>query len=209
MSSDALLLAAERMFAERGANVPLRDIAAAAGQRNNSAVHYHFGDRDGLVAAIVARRLEAVETTCSALLPRLDTGDIQALVAALVASLLDASIEKGGRHYFRFLEVMRNQVKPWPTPPGGSAWNTITELISDLLDGATSTERAGRISAMATAMFSLLADYERKIDDPGDAGGASPEQIVAMLVGLLRAPFTTTQNLKPCLADGPTPASKC
>ena len=118
-------------------------------------------------------------------------------MAALVASLLDASIEKGGHHYFRFLEVMRNQIKPWPTPPGGSAWNTITEWISDLLDGATSTERARRISAMATAMFSLLADYERKVDESGDAGGTCPEQIVVMLVGLLRAPFVTTQDLRP------------
>ncbi|MGH9136571.1 MAG: TetR/AcrR family transcriptional regulator, partial [Acidimicrobiales bacterium] len=33
-----LHLAAERLIAERGVDVPLRDITAAAGQRNNSAI---------------------------------------------------------------------------------------------------------------------------------------------------------------------------
>ena len=42
------------MIAEHGIEVPLRDVAAAAGQRNNSAVQYHFGSREGLVAAVVA-----------------------------------------------------------------------------------------------------------------------------------------------------------
>lgn len=41
-SRTALLDAGERLIAERGVDVPLRDIAAAAGQRNNSAVHYYF-----------------------------------------------------------------------------------------------------------------------------------------------------------------------
>ena len=40
-------------MAERGIEaVELKDIVAAAGQRNRSAIRYHFGDRDGLVRAI-------------------------------------------------------------------------------------------------------------------------------------------------------------
>ncbi|MDO3014677.1 helix-turn-helix domain containing protein [Mycobacteroides abscessus subsp. abscessus] len=195
MSSDVILMAAERMFAERGAGVALRDIAAAAGQRNNSAVHYHFGDRDGLVRAIVNRRLEAVEATCARLLPQLDRGDDHAMLAALVSSLLDGSTQMGGRHYFRFLEVMRDQVKGWPVPAGGSAWNSITESLSELVDGVTPADRASRISSMTTAMFALLADYERALDDPNHSPGTAPEHIVLMLVGLLRAPLTPAPNL--------------
>ena len=56
-SKDALLDAAERLIAEHGFEVPLRDIAKAAGQRNNSAVNYHFRSRQDLVDAVVARRL--------------------------------------------------------------------------------------------------------------------------------------------------------
>src|SRR5258705_3450191 len=60
-SKDALLDAAERLIAERGFEVPLRDIALAAGQRNNSAVNYHFRSRQDLLDAVVNRRLLPME----------------------------------------------------------------------------------------------------------------------------------------------------
>ena len=49
--------AAERLIADRGIeNVSMRDIVKAAGQRNESALQYHFGNYPGLVAAIHAAR---------------------------------------------------------------------------------------------------------------------------------------------------------
>ena len=57
-----LLRAGERLFAERGIHqVRLREINALAGQRNSSALHYHFGDRDGLAVEIMRVHLEAIE----------------------------------------------------------------------------------------------------------------------------------------------------
>lgn len=51
----ALLSAALKAFAEFGMNgVSLRKITAQAGQLNQSAVRYHFGDKEGLVAAVLA-----------------------------------------------------------------------------------------------------------------------------------------------------------
>ncbi|MDF1734797.1 MAG: helix-turn-helix domain containing protein [Minwuia sp.] len=53
----ALILAAERIFSEEGiSNTSLRRINQAAGQRNESAIHYYFGSREGLVAAILELR---------------------------------------------------------------------------------------------------------------------------------------------------------
>jgi len=34
--------------------VSLREIGEAAGQRNNAVAHYYFGDKEGLITAIVA-----------------------------------------------------------------------------------------------------------------------------------------------------------
>jgi AcrR family transcriptional regulator len=49
---------AERLYGERGVeSVSLREIRIAAGQRNASALHFHFGDREGLLLAIVDRHL--------------------------------------------------------------------------------------------------------------------------------------------------------
>lgn len=51
----ALLTAALKAFAEFGMNgVSLRSITAQAGQLNQSAVRYHFGDKEDLVAAVLA-----------------------------------------------------------------------------------------------------------------------------------------------------------
>lgn len=48
-----LILVGEALFAERSIeSVSLREIAVGAGNRNNNAVQYHFGDKDGLVQAI-------------------------------------------------------------------------------------------------------------------------------------------------------------
>lgn len=47
--------AGERLFAERGIGGPsIRELIAEAGVGNKSALHYHFGTREGLVSAIVA-----------------------------------------------------------------------------------------------------------------------------------------------------------
>ena len=49
-----LLMSALSLFAERGIEaVSLRAINQAAGSRNASAVHYHFGDKLGIVEAVI------------------------------------------------------------------------------------------------------------------------------------------------------------
>lgn len=64
-----LLVTAESLFLSQGVNrVSLREIARAAGQRNPSALQYHFGDREGLIEAIVARRMQQQETRRAELL---------------------------------------------------------------------------------------------------------------------------------------------
>lgn len=57
----ALIRAGERLFAERGINaVSLREINKAAGQRNASALHYHFGSREGLLHAILTEHAKII-----------------------------------------------------------------------------------------------------------------------------------------------------
>ena len=57
--------AAESLIAEHDSYaVPLREIVKRAGQKNESALQYHFGNLQGLVSAINERRwLEAREKT--------------------------------------------------------------------------------------------------------------------------------------------------
>jgi AcrR family transcriptional regulator len=70
---EALLGAAERLFAERGLYaVANRQISEAAGQGNNAAVTYHFGTKTDLICAIVRRHAERIEAIRDGLLADMD-----------------------------------------------------------------------------------------------------------------------------------------
>ena len=58
---ERLLDAAERLWGERGVEaVSLREIRLEAGQRNSSALQFHFGDRDGLGLALAQRHMPRI-----------------------------------------------------------------------------------------------------------------------------------------------------
>lgn len=87
-----ILLAAERLFAERGiAAVSLREIAAAAGQGNTSAAAYHFGTKADLFTAIVEYRTEPINRHRLELVDAIDRGnapdDLRTWVEALVVPM--------------------------------------------------------------------------------------------------------------------------
>ncbi|MEV6276245.1 TetR family transcriptional regulator [Nocardia sp. NPDC051832] len=189
---NALLDAAERLIALRGIDVPLRDIATTAGQRNNSAVHYYFGSRTGLIDAAIERRMTVLETVRLDMLAQHEadgTGhDLHELVDMLVRPMIEIARTGHGTHYSRFLEVVRTQpaIADFARldAPGHRAVRIITTRLAATLSGH-------RIAAMATAMFALLADQERRIEAHTDLPDATPD-IVAMLVGLATAPITST-----------------
>jgi AcrR family transcriptional regulator len=120
----ALVSAAERLFAARGIEgVSLREINMAAGQRNSTALQYHFGDREGVLRAVLAKHHGAVEAERHRLLDAdaaQGADDLRALASALVrpsaAKLADPD---GGRDYLRIHAQVVNRPEP-----------TITEVVS-------------------------------------------------------------------------------
>jgi AcrR family transcriptional regulator len=68
LTREQLLDAAEKLFVERGLyDVSLRAILREAGQKNQSALQYHFGSREGLITAIADRRMLQLEARRSEL----------------------------------------------------------------------------------------------------------------------------------------------
>src|SRR5580698_1694985 len=86
---DGLLATAERLFAAEGvANVALTQIVAASGQKNRSALHYHFGSRGGVLGAVMDRRLGPINTRRLALIEALPANaDLHDILAANIAAL--------------------------------------------------------------------------------------------------------------------------
>lgn len=59
---EVILRAAETLFAAKGIDaVSLNEINKAAGQKNTSSLHYHFGSKDELIEAIVYFHYEEIE----------------------------------------------------------------------------------------------------------------------------------------------------
>jgi AcrR family transcriptional regulator len=105
-TSERLLRAAERLFAEQGLDaVSLRQISVAAGMRMTHAVAYHFGDKAGLIRAIVEDRSLRIEERRRPLLDELErqgrVGDLRALAQAGIHPAVELIGETG--YYFRFL----------------------------------------------------------------------------------------------------------
>lgn len=72
---ELIIVTAERLFAEFGIEaVSLRDIAAAAEQKNNAAVHYHFGDKENLLKEIILFRVKDIEDRSTRIQEKLHSG---------------------------------------------------------------------------------------------------------------------------------------
>lgn len=193
---ERMLLAAERLVAERGVDVPLREVAVAAGQRNNSAVHYHFGSREGLFEAVLGERLAPVNARMLTMLADLEADgtadDPRALVDVLVTPMATEPYDAGSTHYARFLEQVRSRPLIAELPVAAPEHSSATRLVLNRLRRTLPADwpadlRNSRLRAMSTVMFALLADHER------DRANRTPpppsvDEIVDMLVGLLLAP---------------------
>lgn len=108
-TKERLLAAAERLFAEYGiAAVSSRQIALAASQRNQSAIHYHFGTKDDLIRALLDRRVSEINEHRRAMLAELGRSgkgnDLRAWISAIAVPLAER-IERdaSGGYYVRFL----------------------------------------------------------------------------------------------------------
>jgi AcrR family transcriptional regulator len=88
---EALLAAAERLFAERGVHaVANRQVSEAAGQGNNTAVSYHFGTKADLIRAIIRKHAEQIEQIRARMLAEIgDSAELREWVACAVRPITE------------------------------------------------------------------------------------------------------------------------
>ncbi|MEL7209740.1 MAG: helix-turn-helix domain-containing protein, partial [Actinomycetota bacterium] len=96
--------AAARLFAEQGVDaVTMAEIHEATGQRNKSAIQYHFGSRRGLVVAIIERRKELADEIRAPMLAGTAEDDLAGLVRAMVLPAMPNLDTEQGRYYLRIV----------------------------------------------------------------------------------------------------------
>lgn len=165
-----LLDTAEALFDEHGIHgTSARAIAAAAGHRNVAAVRYHFGSQRDLLAAVLDRRAEHVNTERHRLLDTLEiAGDVtpRAALVALIEPLAQMLAEPGGRRYVRLL----NQAANHPTYYAETDMRLATSLIraaahvTPLIEHLDPQRRAHRTQLCLGLVLYALAEQSRLLD---------------------------------------------
>jgi AcrR family transcriptional regulator len=199
---DRILDAAQRLMAERGVlGVSLREINEAAAQRNASGVQYHFRNRAGLVAAVVARHMRRIDAERNALLDALEARGRVAphdVVAALVQPLVAALATPGGRCYLRIVD----ELLEYPAAAGlghglrglNRSLDRAAHLLRRPLRALPPRLRAERGALCGTFLLRALASRARAVDEEGAArpaladGAFATNLIDVLAAGLVAAP---------------------
>ena len=162
-TKEQIVLAAERLFAERGyEGVSLREIGAAAGSGNNSAVQYHFGSKEQLVVAIFENRLTYIDDRRAVLIAQLEPHHIRAWVECYVLPLLEQG-EIEGSHYMSFIAAVEHQVSVFENLPERFRARTqrFHEAVSALMTDVPEPLRSHRILQVVRLSVHAASARER------------------------------------------------
>ncbi len=190
-----LIETGEHLFAERGVNgVSLREIVRKSGARNVTALQYHFGDRKGLLRAVLDRHYRDVEATRHALLDAYEAGgppDVRALAAVLVQPLAAKLAQPGGRAYLRILGELVSRPEPVIgqaslRDPGDSLYRWRTLAAPLLEDEATRLHRR-----FVAIRFTMTEIGRRAESGPHTDDRLFTSHLIDLVTALLLAPLST------------------
>lgn len=182
-----LIRAGEHRFARDGVNgAKLSDIVRDADQRNDSAVGYHFGSRQGLLAAIVAKHMAGMEAARD--VPA-DGADLHRVVEDIVTPTAALLATEDGRDFLRIMEQLAGWSGIGTSHPNdvladtvlGSQLSRLYALLEPELGSTVARERAALLVTFLTA---ALAGRARSRED-GARQRLGHERFVRHLVDVL------------------------
>ncbi|MBL8629734.1 MAG: TetR/AcrR family transcriptional regulator [Rhodospirillaceae bacterium] len=173
---ERLILAAEKLFAEQGVDaVSLRQVNAAAGQKNASAAHYHFGSKEELIAAIYEYRMARVNARRLEMFTNLDDAKVPATLRDLVEAVVWPMVEqidnsKGGKHYIKFIAQVRghpaHDIGRTTRSKHASAMQLFNDRALALVPHVPPHVFAVRFGLMIVQVVDSLADRHRLLVSP-------------------------------------------
>jgi AcrR family transcriptional regulator len=187
---EALLRAAERRFARDGvAGARMSDVVRDAGQRNDSAVGYHFGSREGMLRAIVARHLATMEAGRATSAGRLADADLRTIVGFVVEPTAALLASPSGRDFLRITEQLAAYAgvrtgRPALAIRGTVLADQLAALEARLEERMPRPMARERVAALVTFLTASLAERARSVET-GRRPVLSHRRYVAELVTML------------------------
>jgi AcrR family transcriptional regulator len=192
---ERIIAVAADLFAARGIEaVALSEILERAGQANESAIHYHFGSREGLLVAIFHKRSSvqpAREERLRALEVRGDPVTLEDATAALVIPIREAMATKWGRDYVRLAaQALRHLPNTDRVRPDEPTSRRALELMEQRLVELPEDVRHERLGAAMTLVTEAWSSRAEEIESgvPSNLGDDAFERnLVDMILGMLTA----------------------
>lgn len=164
-----LVATAKRLFAERGLDaVSLREIIREAGIKHATAIQYHFGDRDGLLAAILATHEARVDTRREAMLDSYEADaihDCRSIAAILVRPLARELEDEDGRYFLRIYAQVIQRPSGLFVDTGTSMWRWRRQAEQFLPRGAAELHTRYSALTFTTVELARRASQPRRTDD--------------------------------------------
>jgi AcrR family transcriptional regulator len=202
---DRLVRAAEYLFARSGIDVPIREIHERAGQRNASAIQYHFGSKQDLVKAVMDRHaLSDTEIAVIRADLRARRDDPRSLVEAIVRRIAGYLATEESRDYVRiafqllFQARIRSDLDAEIDRPDLISFDAEIDVIRSAVPYLTKRVLRERALAGLTFVTLQVAERARIIDDDPAEPLLDEEEfidnLVDMTTALLTAPAFAAQS---------------
>lgn len=194
-----LMRAGERLFAEQGIHrVRIRELHELAGQRNASALHYHFGTRQGLVDTIIAEHMAEVDAAIHRQLDerQLDARpEVRRVLEAVVPAFATKLLDESGRHFLRIIPQLLPQLsrnfRQGRFAPATSESVRVLGLLDRAISHQPEAIRLEQLASYTLILITLLADRAEQIDRGHDLvldHDTFVENLIDLLTGALARP---------------------
>jgi TetR/AcrR family transcriptional regulator, regulator of cefoperazone and chloramphenicol sensitivity len=195
---DKLITIGQHLFAEQGVfRVPLRTVIEQAGQKNTSALHYHFGGREGLLNAIIERHNTGIEAERAEMLEGLRASHLETDVASVVGAFVLPFARKlesiEGREFLRVVAQLSDLFDFWDEGPPQTPAQAHASLVmmAESITDQPAAVRHERVTTILMLVADALALRARQIDQDRQlplSNAAFIDNLVDMSVGALQAP---------------------
>ena len=154
----ALMRAAEKLIADRGVeNISIREIVVAAGQKNESALQYHFKNLRGLLKAIRTERSEQVQARRAELLEALLSETSEPSLQQLCSLMIEPTFQlaRDDVDFRRYIKAFGHELALTESSP--------LKAVSNTGGGGASGQQMGQLLRKALPHLDE-EDYRRRME---------------------------------------------